>query len=565
MSVDLRPALTHHYTSSHVPTSLSTISKPSPSSPTAPLSSSPPPSPPLSSLSSSLRIKHDHHHHHHHSHPHHHPHHHAHSHSHPHTPLSPSSSSLPRRSWWNLSCSCLFSSIPDEILLFDVFAYFDPPQLCRLQSVCSRWKFLSSDPVLWRSLDLSSYASRVDDLALTSLMLKYSSSLSTLRLCGCTRITPSVLVEQRLFAGGLAQLRELHLCNLKALTDAAVVTIAVAAPHLDHVSLYGCVQLSDAAVHAVTSHCPDLTELSLRGLPRLTNAALTSLPPNLRGLNLAGCRMLTSPAILGLAPLCPQLERLNAHGLNVLDAAIDALTKHCPALQTLHLSSANPFGGNAVTDAGVGWLGRLGGLRCLNLQGSSQLTDAGLAVLVAGGAGVQRLNLGGCYRLTDVGVGVLVGGVMGRTLTHLSMFQCFHVTDAGVERVVKGVQGLVHLDLHSCVAITGKVLDVLGKRREAGEVAGAGEGVVVAATGRRRRRKSQKGLMDDSSDEEEEEAGVVEKKAEEVELTEVDGDAAEVCNLPRLQTLDIGSCRNVAAEDVAALRAARPQLNIVHY
>ena len=548
--VDLRPALTHHYTSSNLPiTHLSRPSKPAPSSPSAPLSS-PPPSPPLTSLSSSLRIKHDHHHHHHHHHPHPHsppPHSHTHSHS-----LTTSPTGLTRRSWWNLSCSCLFSSIPDEILLFDVFAYFDPPQLCRLQSVCSRWKFLSSDPVLWRSLDLSSYASRVDDLALTSLMLKYSPALFTLRLCGCTRVSQGVWGEQRLFAG-LAQLRELHLCNLKSLTDATVVTVARVAPHLDHVSLYGCAQLTDAAVQAVTQHCPDLTELSVRGLHRLTNDALTSLPTHLRGLNIAGCKLLTTSAIVAVAARCPSLERLNAHGINVLDAGVEALTKQCAALETLHLSSANPFGGNAVTDVGVGYLGRLRGLRCLNLQGSSNVTDAGLAVLVGGCAGVQRLNLGGCYRLTDAGMGVLVGGMMARTLTHLSMFQCFHVTDAGVERVVKGLVGLVHLDLHSCVAITGKVLEMVGRRRE-----GSGE-VVVGGKGLRRRR-SQRGLMDDSDEE-----GVEEGAEEGVVKESGGGDETDDFYLPRLVTLDIGSCRNVTAEGVAALRAARPQLNIVHY
>ena len=447
-------------------------------------------------------------------------------------PTPPPPPPLIRRSFWNLSCSCLFSTLPDEILLFDVFGYFDARQLCVLQAVCTRWKFLSSDPVLWRSLDLSASGGRIDDVAMGALLSKYSPSLLTLRLCNCVRLSADFVGNATSFAA-LTQLRELHLCNLRTLTDAVVATVVQAAPHLEHVSLYGCVQLTDASVVALSA-CTALVELSLRGVHRLTDAALAAVPARLKGLNIAGCKLITSAGVVAVADRCAGLERLNAHGVNVSDAGVDELTKHCAALETLHLSSANPFGGNQLTDVAVSHLVRLAGLTCLNLQGSSNITDASVTALVAG-ARLQRLNLGGCYRLTDAAVGAVADGASAGTLTHLSMFQCFHVGDAGVMRLVEGLKALVHLDLHSCVAVSGAVLEMIGTR-----------------AGRRTRRHSHRGLMEDSDGDGEGEVGVRGEKEEEFYL-------------PLLQTLDIGSCRNVSSEDVAQLRIARPALNIVHY
>jgi hypothetical protein len=36
-------------------------------------------------------------------------------------------------------------------------------------------------------------------------------------------------------------------------------------------------------------------------------------------------------------------------------------------------------------------------------------------------------------------------------------------------------------------------------------------------------------------------------------------------NLPNLQNLDLGSCKNISAEAVGMLKMARPNLTVVHY
>ena len=541
MSVDLRPLPRHHYTPSHTPLQLLLSSSKQPHSPTAALSSSPPlsPSSPVLPIkdAASFHIMHDHHSHHHH-HTHNHPSpstslsdspHHSHSHS-----PRLSSCSLVRRSFWNLKCSCLFSTLPDEILLFDVFSFLDTQQLCRLQAVCSRWKWLSSDRVLWRKLDVSGWAGAMDDGGMASLVSKYAENAETLKLCNCTKLTSSFFSSTLASSSlpSLYHLKELHLCNLRAVTDSAIVTIAQSAPQLEHASLYGCVQLTDTSIVALSKHCARLDELSVRGLVKLTNAAIAELPTGIRGLNIAGCRLINSSGAITAVQRLPLLERLNAHGLNLSDAAIESISKHCPAINTLHLSSANPFGGNQLTDAAISHLVHLTALTCLNLQGSSNITDASVISLV-NSCRLQRLNLGGCYRLTDVTLTVLGGSVTGGALSHLSVFQCFHVTDDGVKALLERVDTLQHLDLHSCVNVSDRVLRLLATRRQ------------PAA-----RRMSLNGL---AAEGETEAAGSLSSEVE----SEWYG--------ARLSVLDIGSCRNVSVGEVERLRGVRSGLNVVHY
>ena len=545
MSVDHRPLPRHHYTPSHSPLQLLLSSAKQPYSPTAPLSSSPPlsPSSPLVPIkdAASLHIMHDHHSHHHH---------HTHSHPSPHSPsssISPRSSpqhthshsprlsscSLVRRSFWNLKCSCLFSTLPDEILLFDVFSFLDTQQLCRLQAVCSRWKWLSADRVLWRRLDVSGWATAMDDRGMASLVSKYAESAETLKLCNCTKLTSAFFSSSLASPSlpSLLHLKELHLCNLRTVTDSVVINIAQSAPQLEHASLYGCVQLTDASVVALSKHCSRLDELSVRGLVKLTNAAVADLPAGLRGLNIAGCRLINSSGVISAVQRLPLLERFNAHGLNMSDAAIESISKHCPAITTLHLSSANPFGGNQMTDAAIAHLTQLTALTCLNLQGSSNITDASIVALV-NSCRLQRLNLGGCYRLTDAALTALGGSVTGAVLTHLSVFQCFHVTDEGVVALLERVDALQHLDLHSCVNVSDRTLRSLATRRQ------------PAA-----RRMSLNGLAAEG----------------ESETATSDTVSEGQWYGERLSVLDIGSCRNVSVGEVERLRSVRSGLTIVHY
>jgi hypothetical protein len=141
--------------------------------------------------------------------------------------------------------------------------------------------------------------------------------------------------------------------------------------NLRHLSVFGCLRLTDESVTAVAKRCSMLEEVSLRNVTQVTSAAVQAFGASLKGLNASGCRALNARAAAFLGAACPQLERLNLHGVRVDDAAVDKLVRGCPRLTTLHLSSANPFGGSSpLTDQSLVSVARLPALRTLNLQGA---------------------------------------------------------------------------------------------------------------------------------------------------------------------------------------------------
>lgn len=78
-----------------------------------------------------------------------------------------------RQSYWNTKCCCLFSYLPDELMLFNIFTYCTQSELTQLIQTCKRWRCLASDRLLWNNIDLSKYSKKLSDNALTSLLNRY--------------------------------------------------------------------------------------------------------------------------------------------------------------------------------------------------------------------------------------------------------------------------------------------------------------------------------------------------------------------------------------------------------
>lgn len=51
---------------------------------------------------------------------------------------------------WNPCCKCLFSGVPDDMLLHHLYPFLEKRDLARSSAVCTRWSFMCSFPSLWR-------------------------------------------------------------------------------------------------------------------------------------------------------------------------------------------------------------------------------------------------------------------------------------------------------------------------------------------------------------------------------------------------------------------------------
>jgi len=560
---------------------------------------------------------------------------------------------LPRASYWNLRCSCLFSALPDELLLFNVFALLPVGELAGLAAVCSRWKWIVTEPMLWRRVDLSKHVRSLDARNVHSILSRVGGFVEELKLCNLRFLEKADLM--RLASEHLAgntSLKTLHLCSLRHVDGEVISSLLTPAIScsLRSLSLFGCVSIDDASVRTIRERCANLEELSLRGCSRITDAAFvveedettnreqevtgewadtalqgmqihsnphqalpsthsfsysnspsfprsgSFLPPlprrpgtfaHLTNLNLATCK-LSEAGLLAAIEASPHLSKLNLHGLNPTDRLLDVLTATVGAnLKELHLSSANPFGGNMhLTDRALGFLAaRCLEIRCLNLQGSAKITDEGVRTIMQSCKQMERINLGGVHRLTDQAVrylcqvdenGVPLPSTQSRsTLTHVSLFQCVHLTNVSIELIATNLHALQHLDVHSCASLTDASLDVLLTTTEAEED--------VPCEAEEEEEDEQAKQVDWASPSAPSSTESTNRSIHSATSSSSSSSSSPTPSsstrsfsarsssppssfvLPALQSLDVGSCRNITAEAVQRLRTGRSNLTITYY
>jgi hypothetical protein len=189
----------------------------------------------------------------------------------------------------------------------------------------------------------------------------------------------------------------------------------------------------------------------------------------------------SAPLLSGLTSLCL------AHCPGVGDAALMALARSAPRLESLDLSGSHPYpppgplghgglrwlgtgaaaaaaaaggpgllgpggggglggaGGGAwgITDRGLGALHVLRALRHLNIDGARRLTAAGMRALLAppGGSAaagpprLETLSAAGCSGLCDGALAAL-GEALGGTLRALRLDSCPQITNLGLRRLL---------------------------------------------------------------------------------------------------------------------------------
>lgn len=483
--------------------------------------------------------------------------------------MSSTSNTFVRRSFWNTKCKCLFSRLPDELLMFNAFSFLDIKNLFLVSRVCKRWRFLATDKVLWHSIDLSTVASQInDDVLMRSISSRIFSSLMSFRLCNVEDVSSDALVHVSSQLG--PQVTEVHLCNVPSLDDDVLTTIAARCSSLRAVSLLGGCSLTDASVTKLVSSCRKLELLSLRNCSKLTLASLRDLPSSLRVLNLSGCKRLSSSDVVTIVSKLPNLRKLSLHAIAVDDDAVSSIVKSCPRLRSVQMSSPNPYmvtsSWSRVTDKAMRALSDSRSLTTLDLTGAHHISDSGVASLLAASAPVasssslslsalsltpssssspssvtassrslvvhtssarsfKRLSLGACIKLTDDTLSTLSSSPLTHSLSSLALDNCALITDQGLLALASSVSSLSHLSIDE-TPVSDSFLSAL-----------------TAASPLKRPSSSSSSSVSSS-------------------FSSSSAAAPATPLLPLLRVLSIRDCASVTPQAIQALQAARPSLTI---
>lgn len=306
---------------------------------------------------------------------------------------------------------------------------------CALLAV-SPWcyRVLVANPKLWEVLDLREMKNPGDRLISALSLVRYR-HLKVLNLEFAQDI------EDR------------HFIHLKEMSG-------ISLEDLEFLNLNACQKISDKGIEAVTSLCPNLRGLSIYWIVGLSDSSIGHITKNCKqilDLNLSGCKNISDKGMRLIANNYQGLKKLNiTRCVKLTDDGFQEVLRKCSSLESLNLYALSSF-----TDKVYKEIGSLANLTFLDLCGSQNLTDDGLACISRCG-GLTYLNLTWCICVTDVGVVAIAQGY--RSLELLSLFGIVGVTDACLEALSKSCShSLTTLDVNGCIGIKRRSRDDLIK------------------------------------------------------------------------------------------------------
>lgn len=247
-------------------------------------------------------------------------------------------------------------------------------------------------PRLWRDLQPRSFRS-------------LESIVNTLRLKPASNAAGYGQYVHRIDFSGLP------LWEVRQITDSVLETLLTECQGLHELCLtrLGCLSSTSlghiSILHAHTlemldlSYCSQLSSIDFQALFTVPTSTLTPILPHfprLTALNLSNCGAgVTDSVIEHVSLAAPRLRHLNLRRSgNVSDAAVAALARGCPDLETLVVGLPDGFiQSNKITDTSMGALAKgCRQLRVVVCRGQTRVTPKGLALLEGGCERLERAD-----------------------------------------------------------------------------------------------------------------------------------------------------------------------------
>lgn len=235
-------------------------------------------------------------------------------------------------------------------------------------------------------------------------------------------------------------LTHLSFRNCTFLNDQSVSLISKDCRHLDlSIHINACQdQLSDTGLKHLFTYCPYLESLDLYGRQHLSDVGLSMLSPSLKCLTFPGKngKALSFSSIDTLTKTCPMLTSLDMSTSPFALKQFQGFTK----LQYLDLSFCTQ-----IEDLSFQ---KMSSLKVLNLKGMETLSDEKLITLCRNAPNLERLYLSYSTALTDQAIYHIL-----KHLNHLQVLdlsRCIQISDKTVTGLIQDKKKLKKINLIGC-------------------------------------------------------------------------------------------------------------------
>lgn len=228
------------------------------------------------------------------------------------------------------------------------------------------------------------------------------------------------------------RLTSVSLASCSTVQDFTLVKLVSLCPKIQRLDLSRCLKVTDLGLQLISKRVKELKWLNLCECPGITDTGLQHFFQGQQ--QIGGCR----------------LEMINLKGgVGITDAAVTAISHHCPSLTHLDLDHCKITNNAAATLAQY----PLPRLSYLSFAFCVKLEDSGLAEMVKTRRfALQTIKLNGCNMISDAGIELLVNGMPSITELHLASI--YRISNACMAEVFAKLPHLQLLDIRNCKGLT---------------------------------------------------------------------------------------------------------------
>ncbi|GAB1601652.1 F-box/LRR-repeat protein 12-like [Argonauta hians] len=249
---------------------------------------------------------------------------------------------------------CMFECLPDSLILA-VFQHLPVKSLCICSAVCKRWKKISHDPSLWRTVDLRSCPC---DLKSLKILMKahFQSSLRCLKLQGFQKNCKSpVKWDFKIISNKILEdlsvkcpnLNKLHLkfVNIHHIDGNKLMSSLV------HLSIRGCMWTPNWFC-GLQNQIPNLQTLNLSNTSRVDDFDIKDISAFrfLKKLYINFCYRVTDTGLRTVCDNLSHLETFEFSKITCTDSGIYYLANSSLQLKTVNVAHCTMLSGECLLE-----------------------------------------------------------------------------------------------------------------------------------------------------------------------------------------------------------------------
>jgi len=153
------------------------------------------------------------------------------------------------------------------------------------------------------------------------------------------------------------------------------------------------------------------------------------------------CQLITDQALIYLSKHCPRLRKINLSSRVLIgNHGVKAIARACP-LEEIILDNCFRVGDKGITE-----ITKCGfALSSLSIANCFKVSDRSLTKVIKNCSGLQELNITGCTRITDKTINKL--GKYSKSLKKICLKNTVDISIEAIEVLVQGVPNLCHIEL----------------------------------------------------------------------------------------------------------------------